>query len=488
MPKNIVWVCTDQQRGDSLGCTGNPYAETPVLDALAAEGALLTRVISSHPVCMPSRASMHTGTLPLRHGVVCNGITLPRREAGDHERASHAATLADHLLEQGYHTRCIGKLHLQAHQPGIEHGLRESYAMWASGTNDDWTGPLYGFEHLEMSEGHGAQPGGAFLPWLKAKDPAAAARLLDTSTWPERPCSMGQVRASPIPTRCSATHWVAERAEAFIESDAATERPFFCWLGIPDPHHAWQPPAEVAERFADRDFLQPATGPKRNAVACWRTCEGMGDALANYTDAAACLAAVRRYTDAQNAVIDEAVGRVVDALKRRGLWEDTVFFFGSDHGEFLGDFGRVQKVDASCRSLSHVPGVMWDPSGGVSGRVDNVCGGVDVGPTLCRSAGVPWDVADGRALQDGGTGRALVQCVGNGTGKVRANYSWWTEHERLTWHPETDELEYYDHREDPDELVNTAGDHGDRCAELKSVLLAACLGSVARGVGRVSMW
>ena len=77
---NILIIHADQQRYDSLGCTGNPYVRTPNLDRLASEGTLFTRHISSNTICMPSRASLFTGLYPPGHNVWTNGIPLNRRE------------------------------------------------------------------------------------------------------------------------------------------------------------------------------------------------------------------------------------------------------------------------------------------------------------------------------------------------------------------------------------------------------------------------
>jgi arylsulfatase A-like enzyme len=78
-PPNVVLIVTDQQRYDSLPCNGNPFADTPNLDRLAAEGTVCRRYVSGNSVCMPSRASLLTGMYPAAHGVWTNGVPLARR-------------------------------------------------------------------------------------------------------------------------------------------------------------------------------------------------------------------------------------------------------------------------------------------------------------------------------------------------------------------------------------------------------------------------
>ena len=77
MGRNILFITTDQQRYDSLGCTGGQIARTPVVDALAADGILYHRAHNQNTVCMPSRSTMVTGQYVRTHGVVANGIPLP---------------------------------------------------------------------------------------------------------------------------------------------------------------------------------------------------------------------------------------------------------------------------------------------------------------------------------------------------------------------------------------------------------------------------
>ena len=79
---NFVFINTDQQRYDTLGCTGSPVAKTPHLDRLAREGVLFESCYTTNPVCMPARASWFTGQYPSHHGCWQNGVPLSR-QAGE---------------------------------------------------------------------------------------------------------------------------------------------------------------------------------------------------------------------------------------------------------------------------------------------------------------------------------------------------------------------------------------------------------------------
>ena len=106
--RNILFITTDQQRYDSLGCNGGTIARTPVIDRLAAEGITYRRAYNQNTVCMPARSTMLTGQYVRTHGVVANGIPLP----------TDAPSIAHYLQETaGYRTALLGKAHFE---PGFD--------------------------------------------------------------------------------------------------------------------------------------------------------------------------------------------------------------------------------------------------------------------------------------------------------------------------------------------------------------------------------
>src|ERR671939_1878225 len=94
---NFLFVITDQQRADHLGCYGNPLVRTPNIDALAARGTRFERFYTATPICMPNRATLMTGRMPSLHGARQNGIPLSLK----------ATTFVDILNAAGYHTALI---------------------------------------------------------------------------------------------------------------------------------------------------------------------------------------------------------------------------------------------------------------------------------------------------------------------------------------------------------------------------------------------
>ena len=103
MGRKILFVTTDQQRYDTLGCNGGALSRTPVVDSLAAEGVRYERAVPQSVVCMPSRSTMLTGQHPRTHGVWMNGVPLP----------VDAPSVAAELNRAGYRTAIVGKPHFE---------------------------------------------------------------------------------------------------------------------------------------------------------------------------------------------------------------------------------------------------------------------------------------------------------------------------------------------------------------------------------------
>jgi arylsulfatase A-like enzyme len=131
---NILWICTDQQRFDTLGCYGNRFVNTPNIDALSQQGVLFEQVFSQSPVCTPSRASMLTGRYPSTARCRQNGASIPADEV----------LITRLLSDAGYICGLSGKLHLSVcnpkASPGTERRINDGYDEfhWSHHPNPDW--------------------------------------------------------------------------------------------------------------------------------------------------------------------------------------------------------------------------------------------------------------------------------------------------------------------------------------------------------------
>ncbi len=386
MGRKILFVTTDQQRYDGLGCNGGAVARTPVVDALAAEGVRFERAHPQNVVCMPSRATMVTGQHVRTHGVWMNGVPLPL----------DAPSVAQVLRDAGYRTALIGKSHFE---PFLDPFLRfEENRMGRDGVFGD--GSHRGFDHMELAT-HGGVGFTHYAQWLLREHAAHIGDyypVLDAASLEVNEAGGGdngapQVKLNPIPRELYHTDWVAERAVAWLESLPADED-WFCWVSFPDPHHPWDPPASERHRVDWRDLDLPAGFPtsreQAEAIvddkpAHWRRWwEG--------TLTAEQVREVNALVHVENELVDEALGRILRCIDDRGWGDDVDVVYTTDHGEFQGDFGFLFKGPYHVDALMRLP-LIWRPARSAAARpaptvVSAPVGLVDLAPTFCTIAGV----------------------------------------------------------------------------------------------------
>ncbi|MEO5724154.1 MAG: sulfatase-like hydrolase/transferase [Ilumatobacteraceae bacterium] len=219
-----------------------------------------------------------------------------------------------------------------------------------------------------------------------------------------------QVHDNAIPREWYHTDWVADRTVAWLDSLGTTDD-WFCWMSFPDPHHPWDPPTTELGRVDWREVPLPAgyiaDAATREQVLDakprhWRAWYD-GRLVSNYEAPLRWVPATLtpdqiREVNARNAVevelIDEAIGRVLTAIGRRGWSEDLDVVFTTDHGELQGDFGLLFKGPYHVDGLMRLP-LIWRPA--PSSRAATVArpatvtrpvGLVDLAPTFCAIAGV----------------------------------------------------------------------------------------------------
>lgn len=511
---NLVIFHTDQQRFDSLGCNGNHYADTPNIDEIAREGRRYTRHFSSNPVCMPSRASLLSGLYPGRNGVWSNGVSLPRREhviENEHTRrinsrmpglVPHVATLADILADAGYRTHSVGKMHLTPTEASVAYGLPESRDFWEGEARRDWNGPYCGFQSVDLSLHHGDMVSGHYRYYLEDRYPHVVENLQADREDPTRRHSRrpeveglpADLSESAIPAEAHHSTWCADKAVEFLSRQTGDDSPFFLWVGFPDPHHPWMPPSEAARAFIGHGAEPPVAFHDRCATPTIRGLLGSSPqdlAASGATEKVATI--IREYTNAQVHLIDRGVGRVVAALKERGVYDDTIIVFTSDHGDFLGDYGLIRKAGVPSRPLCHVAFLLRIPGEPAGRTINHPMSNVDVVPTLVSALGLDvgskLEGLDGRSvLVDPPDGHlAMIQTFGT---ESSLSFSVLDERYRMTYYPRTGERELYDHRNDPFEQENLTGSAAARTTEkdLYAALLKRTVDSVHPISGHLSPW
>ncbi len=423
MGRKILFITTDQQRYDTLGCNGGELSRTPVVDALAADGVRYERAVPQSVVCMPSRSTMLTGQHPSTHGVWMNGVALP----------VDAPSVAAVLHDAGYRTALVGKPHFEpfldpfgrfTENTIASSGLPTAQSPWANGS----VGPHRGFDHLEFAT-HSPVGGLHYARWMMEHHLeslggfyAVLDKDLEVNAEGGGDTGAPQVKVNPVDRDWYHTDWVADRTIAWLDG-LASDDDWFCWMSFPDPHHPWDPPASELGRVDWRDVPLPAGYVEDKAERerildakprHWRLWYD-GTLVSNYEAPTKWVPATMtadqvREVNAVNAVevelIDEAIGRVLAAATARGWADDLDVVFTTDHGELQGDFGLLFKGPYHVDGLMRLP-LIWRPApsaGVAAASVSRPVGLVDLAPTFCSIAGLdpqPWMEGASLPVDDG---------------------------------------------------------------------------------------
>lgn len=352
---NFLWICTDQQRFDTIRGLGNENINTPNLDRLLDEGVSFDRTYCQSPVCTPSRASFLTGRYPR--------TTRTTRNGNDH--FADDEILVPHILsENGYQCGLIGKLHLSAADGRTEvlpkhHGY--DMVKWCHGPRDGWGDDS------------------AYQVWLRSQG----------VSWE----TDYQGKEGGIDPQYHQTTWCANEAIDFM--DAHEDTPWMLSINIFDPHHPFDPPTEYKNKYPVDDMPLPKwkEGELDNKPLIQRQDyenggqSGLGPSCKNLSDLE-----IKNYISdyyAMVELIDDQVGRLIDHLEERGTRDNTIIIFHSDHGEMLGDHGQILKGGHFYEELVHVPLIISCPTKIAQDiRSQALVELVDLAPTILELAGL----------------------------------------------------------------------------------------------------
>lgn len=502
---NFLFIITDQQRADWLGCTGHPVLKTPNIDRIAAAGSIFDRCYVANPVCMPNRAALMTGRMSSVNGVRQNGNPLP----------FSMTTFTEVLAAGGYDTALFGKAHLQTFteipapigRNPAGHGRRanavdigpesdyesESIAGWRASGPSVVRHPYYGFATTDLVTFHGEMTGGAHEHWLRGQVPDIDA-LRGPANQFAHDYTCPQAVRTAIPEPLYSTSYVKMRALEYLSAPERADRPFFAFVSFPDPHHPFTPPGRYWDMYRPADMVLPPnlgthsnpppslawihaqdviTGPESMLPQTFVTgAMGLGEKELREAMALTC---------GMIAMIDDAVGELLDALERTGRAGETVVVFTSDHGDYMGDHGMILKGGPHYQSLIRVPLLVADPRRAQPARIAALSSTVDFAPTVLAMAGLqPYADIQGRDLSPVLDGARLDRAallieedsyetgLFGFDGQYRAR-TLQTERHRMTVYLGHAWGELYDLHEDPHETVNLWDDPGS--AALKGELV-----------------
>jgi N-acetylglucosamine-6-sulfatase len=334
-PPNVVFILIDDLRYDTLGYMGHPFVETPHIDALSKGGMQFTNAFVTTSLCSPSRASFLTGRFMHNHKVVDNADRMPKG----------TVTFPKLLQQAGYETAFIGK--------------------WHMGGSSDAARP--GFDHWVSFRGQGT-----YAPSKQSLN----------------------VNGTQVPRQKYMTDELTDYATEWLE-DRAIDKPFLLYLSHKGVHGLYDPAPRHRDRYQDANFAAPTTmanTPQNYAgKPMWvqdQRNSWHGVEFPYYGRSKQSVAEMYKHYCEMILSIDDSVGRVMQALRARGVERETVVLFTSDGGHFWGEHGLIDKRCAYDESM-RIPLLAYCPSLIKAGtQCDALVANIDVAPTLLKLAGV----------------------------------------------------------------------------------------------------
>ncbi len=437
---------------------------------------------------------MISGLYPRHHQLVVNGMALPE----------DVPVITHTFKNAGYRTHGVGKQHLQPLLAAVNHRMPDSRAFWTLPESDDWNGPFYGYETVDLllGESDTAQIAGHYAKWLQEFHPNSAPLLLPTSAPEPPPADLDEIWRSAMPIETHYNNWITDCAVSFIEKAALSAENFFLFVSYPDPHHPFDPPAQYADCFepSQMPIPRPSQEEKKRQLPYFsqlypkgegfrqlywsaRTDLEAGSMITTESISDQSLQRAIAYTHATIKMIDDQIGTLLDSLDQFGMTDNTIVVFTSDHGELLGDHGLLHKGPPPYRQLTEISCLMQGPGIPAGRVVDALTNHVDLAPTLLELAGISESghVFDGISmvplLMKNGSPTLREFDFGEYHPTVRSdlyNQTIRTDRWRLTLYPERPEWgELFDLVEDPLEQFNRYGEASTATvtAKLQDILL-----------------
>jgi arylsulfatase A-like enzyme len=412
---NVLFILADDQRADALGCAGNPYIKTPNIDNIAKNGTLLSNayIMGGHhgAISAPSRAMLMSGKYLFNVYDKLDGVQ----------------TMPAHFASQGYETFGTGKWHNGGNT--FENSFQKGENVFLGGMSDHFQVPC---------------------------------RNLGTDGKLSEPEKKG-----------FSTDLFADAAIGFIDeyADGNLDNPFFCYIAFTAPHDPYSPRPDYIDMYKDQSLPLPGnfmplhlfqfddlTIRDENLSPWPRTPEVVRSALSDYY--------------ALITHLDERVGDIIELLKKKGLYENTIIVYAADNGLAIGSHGLLGKQNLYEHSTK-VPLIISGPGIPEDLTSDAFVYLFDLFPTLAELCKLP--------APDGIDGESLVPVLKGDAEGIRTSVFTAYRHTvravrtgewKLIRYPERDYNQLFNLKTDPLELYNLAEDEAykSRLEELYGML------------------
>ena len=464
---NLLFICSDQQRTDTIGAYGNDWIETPALNGLSSKSFVFENAYVTQPVCSPARSTMMTGLYPHSAGVVRN--SQPGRLMSN--LFPEVKTIAE-MVSDDYVCAKYGKWHL-GDDLNPQHGFTEWVSTEDAHDNNhpNWVDPKDKYKksnYFDYLVAQGHEPEGDH----------------------DGHKSHTQAQRGYFPMEDTMAMFLSRHTVDFVRDRGEDGKPWLMYVNMFEPHPPYNGPLNDKYDPYSLDmgplFLKK---PAENTPAFSRVRSDfhMNEAEeSNPSDAEGYWRDLRANYFGNVTVLDRGIAPILDELEETGQADHTIVVFTSDHGDSLGDRGMLMKRSfyeevAKVPLIVHVPWLSQEEI-----RVDGSISHTDLVPTLLDLLGqeVPdhlqgasrKDVLEGDAeLTDDvfmqWHGGAATISLGDAVFDRLSEIPWRSmvsgDRWKLNLSPD-DICELYDLNNDPLELTNLYNDpaHADRVAEM----------------------
>ena len=383
MQPNIIFICADQMAAASVGCYGSKINSTPTLDMLAREGVRFDRCYTTSPLCSPNRAAMLTGRSPVVCGVTTNNMLLN----------TDTPTYAHVLKHYGYRTGGFGKFHQTPMMIPLPADLNYLGFDESIPTEDPKWGPWIEWiskehpEHLDVALAHAWQWPDRPKPMLSHRAEEARQQYLapaiGQSGW-------GNMYHSPLPKEVHDSTFITNRSIDFIDRHLSEyrDKPFFCYVSYVDPHDPYNPPAPYDTMFSPEDMEDPVgkewDDGKFPVLERYSRVHGYNEFRKDPDR----VRKMKALYHGSVRFVDDEVGRIVNFVKQKGMIENTVILFTTDHGDMIGDHGLITKMAMHYDKSVRCPLIVYGRNVAKGKNCHGLTCALDFFPTFCDWAGI----------------------------------------------------------------------------------------------------